>query len=55
MTGLSITTPSPRTEARHCPTCNELLTLEMEFDAGTCVDCMADMAKLHEPQERISA
>jgi len=50
------TTPSPRTEQRACPTCGELLTLEMEFEPPfICVDCQADMAKLHEPKERISA
>ena len=40
------TIPSPRVEAKHCA-CGELLTLEMEFDLGYCVDCQADMAKLH--------
>jgi len=45
--------PAPRL-TRFCA-CGEPLTLEMEFDQGVCVDCMADMAKLHEPQERISA
>ena len=32
---------------RRCTTCNDLLTLEMEFDEGVCVDCMADLALLH--------
>lgn len=50
-----ILTPSPRTQAQHC-TCGELLTLEMEFDQGVCVDCLADMAMLHPvTQERIPA
>ena len=46
------TVPSPRVEAKYCPTCGELLTLECEFDVDTCVDCQADMAKLHPLSER---
>ena len=38
------TIPSPRVEQHHC-FCGELLTLEMEFDAGVCADCLADLAK----------
>ena len=49
------TTPSPRVEQQHC-SCGELLTLEMEFDTGVCVDCLADLAQLHPAtSERIPA
>lgn len=48
------TIPSPRAQAKHCA-CGELLTLECEFDVDTCVDCQADIAKLHESPERASA
>lgn len=48
------TIPSPRVEAKHCA-CGELLTLECEFDVDTCVDCQADMAKLHPITERTAS
>ena len=48
------TIPSPRVQTKHCA-CGELLTLECEFDVDTCVDCQADIAKLHESPERASA
>lgn len=45
------TIPSARTTTRRCA-CGELLTMEMECDAGECCDCMADAAKT---KERIPA
>jgi len=39
--------PAPRV-TRFCA-CGEPLTLEMEFDEGVCVDCMADAARDTEP------
>ena len=54
MCRLLILPPAPR-ETQHCA-CGELLTLEMEFDQGVCVDCMADMELLHPANdERASA
>ena len=43
------TIPSPRTQAQHCA-CGELLTLELEFTDGVCVDCLAEAAGFQMPE-----
>ena len=39
--------PAPRV-TKFCA-CGEPLTMEMELDAGECVDCMADAARVPDP------